>query len=394
MTMVIKINSKQMSRSAIFLILIGLVVSFPNIGCRKNVIPILSVTEIRIDSVYNWVCNMQQPNGLLLSSEGGRYISLYDNALAALLFTSYGDFDRAEKIFDFFNDRLESEMLKSPGGFVQMRLADGIPAENQLRRWLGDNAWLLIALNNYHFQANNYKYQTLATALTNWIISLQDSDGGLWGGWESNGARISKIAEGNLDAFNAISGYTEFHQKLLVHFKNVRWDADDMMLIAWADYPKYKYALDLHSWGYCIFENFPTDILTKAGRFLTTQKSTATSVNITGYCFDEDRDVVWLEGTGQMAVAFTKANRDSQAQKYLQEMKKNLVRSHSFPDSYGLPYTVNFGSSYADDILWQGVDVNPAISSTVWYLFGMLKFDPLSLGYAKNIPEADKFWMK
>lgn len=362
-------------------------------GCRKNDVSEIALPEMKIDSVYSWLSNMQQPNGLLLSSEGGMYVSLYDNALAALAFTSYGDFNKAERIFDFFDSRLESELLKSPGGFGQMRTADGIPVDNRPHRWLGDNAWLLIALNNYHHLANSTKYQNLTLALTGWIISLQDADGGLWGGYDASGNKISKVTEGNIDAFNAIPGYTGFHHQLLTFFKNVCWDQTDRLLIAWADNPKYRYALDLHSWGYCIFEDFPTDILTKANRFLTTQKSTLTQKSIHGYCFDEDRDVVWLEGTGQMVVAFEKAQKENEAQNYLQEMKKNLVQSSFYPKSYALPYSANFGTSYGGGYLWIGADTTPCVSSTVWYLFGWLRFDPLKLEYTKNIPPEDKFRM-
>jgi len=363
-------------------------------ACKKNSTTEIPAPELKVDSVYSWLTNMQQSNGLLLSSEGGKLVSLYDNALAAMAFTSYGDLGRAEKIFDFFNGRLESELLKSPGGFGQMRTADGIPVDNSPHRWLGDNAWLLIALNNYHQVAQNTKYQSLETALTNWIISLQDADGGVWGGYTATGARISKIAEGNIDAFNAVPGYTSFHQKLLTYFKNVRWDQTDKLIIAWAENPKYKYALDVLSWGYCSFEDFPIDVLSKTNRFKTTQISTITKKAITGYCFDEDRDVVWLEGTGQMVVAFIKAKKETEAQMFLQEMKKNLIKSSSFPGSFALPYAANFGTSYGSDALWTGVDTNPAVSSTVWYLFGMLRFDPLKLGYSKNIPAEDKFWTK
>jgi hypothetical protein len=75
-------------------------------------------------------------------------------------------------------------------------------------------------------------------------------------------------------------------------------------------------------------------------------------------------------------------------------MEKNLVRSSLFPQAFALPYTVNEGSSYADDVLWTGVDIHPAVSSTAWYLFAKLRFDPLQLGYTKNIPLKDKFWIK
>lgn len=373
---------------------LGLCLIFIISECQNSGSSDSSVSEITTEQTYLWLCNMQQQNGLLLSSEGGRYVSLYDNALAALAFISHGDLNKAEKIFDFFNSKLDSEFYQSPGGFGQLRTADGIPVENTPRRWLGDNAWLLIALNNYHNTAQNAKYQQLATALSNWIISLQDEDGGVWGGFNEKGTRISKIAEGNIDAFNAVAGYQSFHKKLLAYLRNVRWEARNKIFVAWADNPAYRYALDLHSWSYCIFEDFPKEILTDAKRFETTRKSTVTMKLIRGYCFDEDRDVVWLEGTGQMIVAFQKANKEVQAQLYLLEMKKNLIPSSLFPETYALPYTTNFGTSYADDQLWLGADTNLAVSSTVWYLFAMQHFDPLQLGYQKNIPAEDKFWLK
>jgi hypothetical protein len=378
--------------SLIFVIYLILLLVVP--GCRKSKISETPAPPLKVDSVYSWVCNMQMENGLLKSSENGRLVSLYDNALAALVFTAYGDFSRAEKIFDFFERRMESEFLVTPGGFGQMRTSDGIPVENRPRRWLGDNAWLLIALNNYHHFAQNNRYENLETALSNWIVSLQDKDGGIWGGFDEKGKQISKIAEGNIDAFNAIKGYTDFHRKLLMHFKQVRWDKKDQLLIAWAENPEYKYALDLHSWGYCAFEGFPESVLRKANRFLTTQKSTLTKRMIHGYCFDEDRDVVWLEGTGQMAVAFIKAKKEKEALDILSSMEKNLSESKMFPGAYGLPYTSNFGSSYGNDLLWEGVGTNIAISSTAWYLLARLRFDPLELGYEKNIPDEDKFWTK
>lgn len=201
------------------------------VECKKVNVDEKHSPEMKVDSVYSWLCNMQQDNGLLLSGENCEYASLYDNALAALVFSSYGDFSKAEKIFDFLEGRMSSEFMQDPGGFGQLRMANGTPVDNRPRRWLGDNAWLLIALNNYHHLANNMKYQNLATAINNWIISLQDTDGGVWGGYDEKGNLISKITEGKIDAYNAISGYAAFHQKLLAYFYKVRWNQTDKLLI-------------------------------------------------------------------------------------------------------------------------------------------------------------------
>jgi hypothetical protein len=96
-------------------------------------------------AVYQWFSQMQLANGLVESTENGNIVSLYDNALAALVFIAKGDRLKAEKLFNFFNGRISSELDAGTGGFAQFRNAVGIPNG---ARWMGDNCWLLIALNN------------------------------------------------------------------------------------------------------------------------------------------------------------------------------------------------------------------------------------------------------
>ena len=58
------------------------------------------------EMVYGWLKSLQLPNGLLESAEDSNFVSTYDNSLAATAFSYKGDFERAEKIFDFFNKNL------------------------------------------------------------------------------------------------------------------------------------------------------------------------------------------------------------------------------------------------------------------------------------------------
>lgn len=339
-------------------------------------------------AVLKWFENLQLENGLLESTNDGGIVSLYDNALAAMVFMIHKDFQRAEKIFGFFDDRIDSELLKGKGGFSQFRDPQGIPGKH---RWLGDNAWMLIALNNYKSLTGSSQFDRLADELENWIRSLQDSDGGIWGGYAADGSRIHKITEGNIDAFNAVPGYGDFHRNLLDYLEKERWDETDKNLISWPSNPQYFYAMDLHPWGYCIFEDFPESALTSADRYLTTQTATATGEVVTGYCFDEDQDVVWPEGTGQMAVAFNTAGRFEEANYYLNEKEKAMVESTP-PGAMGIPYATNQGTSYGAGALWDGADINPAISSGAWYIFARRNFDPFAVEREKGIAGEDKFW--
>ncbi len=340
-------------------------------------------------NTFNWIDQMQYPNGLMQSAEGTDFVSLYDNALAAIAYIHVGEYQKAEKIFDYFNNRIDSELQLGQKGFYQLR--NGLGQEKRVR-WLGDNAWLLIALNNYAEFSGSNKYKRLSRELELWIRSLQDDDGGLWGGYKDNGTRIHKVTEGMITAFNAVGGYDDFHEGILNYLKENRWDENERLLVAWPDNESYYYALDLHSLGYLVFEDFPISVLESAGRHQTTKTSTISAQKISGYCFDEDLDVIWLEGTAQMALAYRKAGNLDKATRLHAELKKAAIRFHGSAGFSGIPYTTNKGTSYGAVPLWEHADLKPALSSTSWYLFNELRLDPLAVGRKKSIPDVHKFW--
>lgn len=338
----------------------------------------------------NWVVNAQVSNGLIESAEGTNFVSLYDNALTTLVFIQEGQLEKAEKVLDFFQARIASELKANTGGFYQFRDATG---NNGSRTWMGDNAWLLIAVNHYHAASGNQKYSELAHELELWLRSLQEEDGSLKGGYNEDGSAIPKVSEGIITAFNAVPGYDGFHQNILRYLKNQRWVADEATIVAWPENPAYNYALDLHALSYGTFEGFPEYILTQAERYNTTQIATVSGIEVNGYCFDEDKDVIWLEGTAQMAVAYQSANNNSKAAMLINEIEKTSITSATNELSIGIPYTTNFGTNFGSNDLWDHADLTPAISSTAWYLFAKSGFNPLAMGKQKNIPSADQFWL-
>lgn len=342
--------------------------------------------------VYNWLSDMQLKNGLIESKEDGNQVSLYDNALSAIAFTANGDYDKAEKIFDFFNGKLDSEFDGKYKGFAQFRDKKGVPENNKPNRWLGDNAWLLIALNNYQEKTNNRKYQKMTDKLEQWMRSLQDNDGGLWGGTDPENKRIDKNTEGILDAFIAVKGYDKFHKGILNYLGDKRYNSETNLLKAAEG--KYMYPLDLISWGYGMLEGYPNDALLKANIMYTSKKANANNNEVFGYSFDIDRDTIWVEGTGEMGVAFNIAGMKEETESTVKEMEKMFIQSGKFKGDQGLPYATNPGTGYGTGSLWDGVDTNIAVSSSVWYLFAKINYNPFSYsgGRAKNIPVADRFY--
>lgn len=320
-----------------------------------------------------WLESIQMDNGLLPTYEYSYYnntiygseVSLYDNALATIAFVMNNDFQRAELILDFFNSSDEEV-------FSQFRYpTNGVPSTDAL--WMGDNAWLLIAIKNYHYYADNTNYSEMETRLEEWIISLQDDDGGLFAGYNADGnLQTYKVIEGNIDAYNGVSPQGDFHDKLL-NYLNSQWDAEKELFEAWPN-SQWLYAMDTTPWGYCALPNMPDSMLEAADRYLVTEDST-------GYCFDDDLDVIWFEGTGQMVVAYNKQGNEDKANFYLTELEKEIVYSPINPELYGLPYCSNNTSThYANGALWEASDKAPHISSTVWYIFGKRGFNPFIAG--------------
>ena len=375
------------------------------LGCSPNIVdseiiyeeialpaPMVDTAETDLsneDLVTEWVNNMQNINGLLESAEDTNFVSLYDNALAAILFVARSDFEKAEMVFDFFDSQIDVELLDGEGGFHQFRNAKG---GNLSRIWLGDNAWLLIALNNYRQKTQSTRYDRLATELELWIRGQQNNDGSLAGGYNSDGSAIGIITEGMITAFNAVPGYDDFHRKILEYLQQERWDEHELLLLTQTTEPAYRYALDLHSLSYLIFENFPETVLDRADRYHTRQQSTITLKELEGYCFDEDTDVIWLEGTAQMALARAASQEFEISNIIIGELEKNLISSSSFSASSGLPYTSNQGTSFGAIELWEHADLKPALSSSIWYLFSKMNYNPFSTANSKYIPIGDQFW--
>ena len=339
------------------------------------------------DTVLLWLDSMQLETGLLATSFQSNLISLYDNALSVCTFVSVGQFERAERILSFFDARLNSEMLYGTGGYFQFRNASG-PQGN---RWLGDNAWLLIAIHNYENATGDFQFSEMRDALDAWIRDQQDVDGGVFGGTEASGSVIGKVTEGMIDAFNAVRGYDAFHEGVLSYLEQERWDTTDQLLVSWPA-SNYYYALDNFSWGYCAFEGFPDEVLEESDRLVNTQFHIPTQQMINGYCFDEDRDAVWLEGTAQMAIAFLKSGDAARANQVLREIAKARVVQSQWPGILGIPYATNQGTGYGGGLLWNGVDSQPATAACCWFVMACREFDPMQLNYGKGVPYGMQFW--
>ena len=157
----------------------------------------LMLQGVTFDNMYQWLCRHQNPHtGLVMSFEGDSDLAdwsfTYDQALVACAYTYFANFQKVQKILNFFKYRAK----KINGGFLNAYYAnDGQPAEYTTH--CGPNIWLGIAILQYTQASQNRGFLDLAEDIASWVVQIQDADGGIRGGpkigWYST--------EHNLDAY-------------------------------------------------------------------------------------------------------------------------------------------------------------------------------------------------
>lgn len=164
-----------------------------------------------LDNMYRWLKVQQSSRtGLLTSFEGDRSLRnwafTYDQALAAQVFTLFGDYSRVQMIFDFYQQKAQ----RTDGAFANaFNARRGDVAEYLVHS--GPNIWLGIAILQYTNKTKDRQYLLLAESIADWAIDLQneDTDFGIRGGpkesWFST--------EHNLDAYALFVMFYDLTQK-------------------------------------------------------------------------------------------------------------------------------------------------------------------------------------
>lgn len=320
------------------------------------------------DAAYRWLLDQQGESGLLGNQEGDALAGVYANALAAICFVHRGDVARAERIFDVFAAQAD-EAFAAPGGFHQLWDARSATPHRDSDRWVGDNAWLLIALNRYRVATGDDRYASLARKIADWIVSLQDADGGVWSGFSKNGPIRAKSTEGNLDCYAALVDRPEARAPVRQWLESFAWipEKQHFRMGSTVNEP----ALDGVSWGIAALGTNYVSALTTAERlFRCTHLAEGTRCAVTGFSDRLVRDRIWFEGTGQMAVAYRVAGRDAEADLLLGELRKALVSSRADPATVGLPW-------YSGKPDWEGGDKRVFTPSQAWYLLAEWKVNPM-----------------
>ncbi len=374
-----------------------------------------TLAKANIDKMYQWIKVHQNPRtGLVMSFEGdgdiGGWAFIYDQSLAAQAFTNFGDFQRAEKLLDFFNKKAE----RKGGLFMNAYYVnDGTPSEYVVHS--GPNLWLGIAIAQYTRKAQDKKYLNLAEGIAEGIISLQkqDREGGLRGGpsveWYSS--------EHNLDAyafFNMMYSLTNKQKYLDARDKILTWlvknTYDKMDIPVKRGKGDSTIATDTYAWSIAAIGPEKLEALgMNPDRIMEFAEKTCVAdvsytkpdgekVRVKGFDFASQKNVarggiVSSEWTAQMVISFKimaeyyskkgmsakSSNYQAKANEYLSSLGKMLISS---PSASGqgescLPYAsqdfVDTGHGWYTP---KGKDTG-SVSGTTYTIFAYYNYNPL-----------------
>ncbi|MDD5617990.1 MAG: hypothetical protein PHG69_02755, partial [Candidatus Omnitrophica bacterium] len=366
--------------------------------------------------LYDWLKNHQvQKTGLIVSFEGDYRLKdttfIYDQALAVIAYTLFGDYDRAKRGLDFFARK--AEKIDGLAFYNAYYSKNGAVAEYIAHA--GPNLWLGIAILQYTNKTKDYTYINLAEQIAGWINSIQDNEGGVIGGkgidWYST--------EHNLDAFAFFDMFYKLTKK--EQYKNTA-----ETILNWLT--KYAYgndaipvsrgkgdstiATDTYAWSIAAlgpkrlkdFNMDPGGILEFAIENCLVSTSFTNlkgkEINVSGFDFAKHQNigrggVVSCEWTAQMILSFNmmaeyyislgrldKANYyQGQALKYLNELSKMVISSFSSFGQGGwcMPYASQENVDTGHGWRTPRGSRTGSVAATAYTIFAVSKFNPLQL---------------
>ncbi len=375
----------------------------------------VSLTQANFDKMYRWLMIHQNPRtGLVMSFEGDSDIAgwafIYDESLASQAYVYFGDFERAKKIFEFFDKKAKGQDRLFYNAYYA---TDGSPAEYTVHS--GPNIWLGIAVLQYVKKSGDSKYLPLAEGIAEKIILLQDKKGGIRGGPDT----AWYATEHNLDAyafFNMLhkitgkEGYLQARDKVLRWLVSNTYDKVDIPIMRGKG--DATIATDTYAWSIAAIgpEKLeevgmnPDQIMEFAEKTCAVEvdylRPEGQSVKIKGFDFAPQKHVarggvVSPEWTSQMIIAFkimaefynkkgmtAKARSyEFKANEYLGELCAMIISSPS-PSGQGegcLPYasvdSVDTGHGWVTP---KGKNTG-SVSGTAYTLFAYYNYNPLEL---------------
>ena len=279
----------------------------------------------------------------------------YDNALAVMAFVAMGDYDNAKTILNTYKNTISASASGGYGDVYDYATGSGSGAIS-----VGPNSWLLNAVNLYYDKTGDSQFQTLGQQLANFLVGLQDIDGGLFGSWSV----FWKSTEHNQSAYAALYNYGTFNNSS-TYVDKANLIKDFLVTECWNGERFLRgkndplVVTDVQAYGVLSLGTSYASAIYWAEYHTKCTHNLGKKTTVTGFDFNDDLDTVWLEGTLQQAMAFNKNFDDWRAGIYYDNVKKTQRPNGSFL------IATNEGTTGTDWIL-QPIE---AVAPTCWYIF-------------------------
>ena len=336
-------------------------------GCAR---PVVAVDPALVsDKAHAWLKSQLRFTGLVDSQQDFRDVCYtYDQAVAAIALLARHDTPNARKILDAM------KQLQAPDGAWYTAYSCKSLQIQETQQHVGPVMWIAMAAAYYEQQTGDTtSYRDMARQASAWALQFQQPDGGINGGVGYDGRPTTWAStEHNLDAYAALTwfGYPDAAAKVKAFLDNVVWDATNQRWYAGRN--DSRDPLDVNTWGVSALgatgsRDYRRALDYSLVHHRTTQSSNAalSTTSVDGFDFDSNRDDVWLEGTGEMALALKVAGRTAEANAFIAEIIKTQDADG------GVPYALKG----TDNGFFSMPSAN-AVSSTGWLIFAIHGVNP------------------
>ena len=347
----------------------------------------------------------------------------YDNALAILAFVAMDKVERARLVGDallyaqhhdpeYSDGRLRNAYmagdLRQPPGWNPNHKEQPVRLpgwyDPKARKWLEDEfavsthtgnlTWAILALVVLHEATGDQKYLASAAELGEWIEQRCRSNDGPGGysagieGFRTHQVQLTyKATEHNIDLFVAFSRLAsatgdERWSARAAHargFVESMWNEESGCFLtgtnADGQTPSREVVpLDAQSWALLAFEEW-RDVHASQYRALQCAE-TRHAIGNGGFDFNTDRDGVWYEGTGQMAVLQGLVGEVAARDRARDLIARSVAASGGVPAADRDGLTTGFALLSGEPWLYYA---RPHVGATAWAIFAELKVNPFWL---------------
>ena len=298
-----------------------------------------------------------------------------------------------------------------PSGFYETTVDEWYVANHGIV--CGDNAWAGLAMVDLYMHTDDLKYLNAAEGLAQWISSeLHAAAGGFSIGWQTdaNGQYVyqsDRSTEHNIDCyalFHALSTISADHGDLgkAQTYRQMARHAGDFVMSMFDNASGHFHVgttgsgaatdtnsvvLDVQTWSVlAMTDGFYANAIdwTRPLAFVESNLRTTDSQGNPGVDFgysatggDNSPDGIWIEGVGQLVVAYRILGMDSLADEYQQSLDE-------WREADQLYYATQSGSLFTglylpNGLPWQ-VYHRRAMAPTAWAALAQLRANPFSVG--------------